>query len=65
MKEIGNANCGIFNTRNIVGDSMEEIFNNDGLKIDICRLWKYFEVFGLSDDEFEELEKFYHYQIGR
>lgn len=44
---------------------MEEIFNNDGLKIDICRLWKYFEVFGLSDDEFKELEKFYHYQIGR
>ena len=44
---------------------MEEIFYNDGLKIDICRLWKYFEVFGLSDDEFKELEKFYHYQIGR
>lgn len=65
MKEIGNGNCGIFNTRNIVGDSMEEIFNNDGLKIDICRLWKYFEVFGLSDGEFKELEKFYHYQIGR
>ena len=59
MKEIGNGDCGIFNTRNIVGDSMEEIFNNDGLKIDICRSWKYFEVFGLSDDEFKELKKFY------
>ena len=64
MKEIGNGNCGIFNTRNIVGDSMEEIFNNHGLKIDICRSWKYFEVFGLSDDEFKELEKFYNINKG-
>lgn len=44
---------------------MEEIFNNDGLKIDICRLWKYFEVFGLSDDEFNELEKFYNINKGQ
>ena len=64
MKEICNVDCGIFNTRNIVGDRMEEIFNNAGLKTDISRLWKYFEVFGLSDDEFKEIEKCYNINKG-
>lgn len=50
---------GIFDTRNRVGDSMRTIFNEGGLTIDICDDWSYFEVFGLTDEEFLELRKFY------
>jgi hypothetical protein len=54
-----NGNCGIFNTRNLVGDPMTNIYYDNGLQIDICYRYSYFEVFGLSDEDFEELEKFY------
>ena len=58
------ADCGIFNTRNIVGDPMETIYNNDDFRIDICYGYAYYEVFGLSDEEFEELCKYYH-ELGK
>ena len=54
------ANCGIFNTRNLVGDYMETIYCDGELQIDICRGWAYFEVFGLTDEDFEKLEEFYN-----
>lgn len=54
------AECGIFDSRNIVGDVMKTIYEGEGLTIDICYGWAYFEVFGLSDAEFEELEKYYY-----
>lgn len=57
---IKEAECGIYNTRNIAGDSMTTIFDEDGLQIDICYNWEYFEVFGLNREEFQELEKYYH-----
>jgi len=53
------AECGIFNTRNIMGDFMETIYEEDGVTVDICRGWEYFEVFGLSNPEFAELKDFY------
>lgn len=53
------ANCGIFNCRNTVGDPMTQIYGDGDLFIDICYYYSYFEVFGLSNDEFKELEKFY------
>lgn len=53
------ANCGLFDCRNTVGDPMITIYKNYGLMIDICYYYSYFEVFGLSDDEFKELAKFY------
>ena len=52
-------NCGIYDSRNIVGDWMTNIYNDNGLTIDICYGWSYFEVFGLSDEEFTELCKYY------
>ena len=58
-KNIEDASCGIFNCRNIVGDPMETIYDEDGVKIDICRNWEYFEVFGLTNEEFAEIESFY------
>lgn len=53
------AQCGLFNTRNVAGDYMENIYDKAGLIIDICYEYMYFEVFGLSDDEFVELLKYY------
>ena len=54
------ADCGIYNTRNIMGDPMTTIYEDNGLTIDICYNDSYFEVFGLSKAEFKELEKFYN-----
>lgn len=53
------ATCGIFDSRNIVGDYMVTIYEDNGLTIDICYNWAYFEVFGLTDEEFKELEQYY------
>ena len=53
------ADCGIFNSRNIVGDKMINIYDWGGLIIDICVEYLYFEVFGLSDEEFKELKEYY------
>lgn len=64
-KEIIKANIdrgglGIFDSRNMVGDSMKTIFSQDNLTIDICESWRYFEVFGLTDEEFIELHNYYN-----
>lgn len=55
-----NGDCGIYDSRNIVGDPMVNIYDDGNLTIDICYSYSYFEVFGLSDDEFVELEKYYN-----
>ena len=39
---------------------MDTIYEDEELTIDICYGYMYFEVFGLSDEEFEELEKYYY-----
>ena len=51
--------CGLFGTRNIVGDEMTELYNENGLKVDICYRYSYFEVFGLSSEEMDELKDYY------
>lgn len=53
--------CGLFNTRNLVGDLMSTIYDEDGLTIDVSYYYSYFEVFGLTNEEFKELRKFYAY----
>ena len=52
--------CGIFNSRNLIGETTINLYDEDGLIIDICYDWGYFEVFGLSDSEFEELDEYYN-----
>ena len=49
---IEDALYGIFDCRNSVGDQMETIYDESGVRIEICRDWGYFEVFGLTDEEF-------------
>lgn len=53
------ADCGIFFTRNLVGDLMGNIYKNGDVEIDICYHWSYFEVFGLTEDEEEVIEEYY------
>ena len=53
------ARCGIFCTRNSAGDEMSVLYDKDGLRIEICYGWGYFEVFGLTPQEFAELEMYY------
>ena len=43
--------------RNIVDDPMETLYCGNGVMIDICRNYGYFEVFGLDNDEQVELAK--------
>lgn len=52
--------CGIYNSRNIVGDQMDTVYHDGKLQIDICYHYSYFEVFGLSGAEFRELELYYN-----
>lgn len=44
-----------FNTRNIVGDSMERVYDKDEIIVDYCYYYSYIEIFGLTDEEFEDL----------
>ena len=56
---IEDALCGVFDCRNIVGDPMETIYDEAGVRIELCRECEYFEVFGLTSEEFAEVESFY------
>ena len=58
------AMCGLFFTRNLVGDRMSTIWAEDGVTIDICYDYEYFEVFGLTEEEEDELSAFYNSLIG-
>ena len=54
-EHLEDATCGIFDSRNLVGDWMTNIYNNNGLAIDICYNYSYFEVFGLSKDDYRHI----------
>lgn len=54
------ADCGIFDTRNLAGDSMRTIFDGKYFTLDICFSWAYFEVFGATEEEFAELTELYN-----
>ena len=51
--------CGIFNTPKIVGDPMATIYKDNSIEILGCDYYCYFEVFGLSKDDFNRLEEYY------
>ena len=53
------AQCGIYNTQNVLGDPMQTIYKDDRICIKICTKYEYFEVFGLSEKDFAKLEEFY------
>ena len=52
--------CGLFFTPNFAGDYMERLYDGGGVIVKICRHWSYFEVFGLTASEEEELKEYYY-----
>lgn len=46
----------MYNTRNIVGDYMENIYADNGIYIDYSGNG-YVEIFGLTEEEFNEVKK--------
>lgn len=46
-----------FFTRNLAGDSMTEIYDHDGIIVDLCCSWGYIEVFGVTYEERKALAK--------
>jgi len=44
-----------FNTRNITGDKLALLYNEDGIYAEYCTRRDYLEIFGLTEDEFLEL----------
>lgn len=42
----------LFDSRNIVGDPMETVYENNGVTIDYCSQYDYSEIFGLTTAEF-------------
>lgn len=44
-----------FDCRNIAGDDMQTIYEEDGITIDFCYTYSYIEIFGLTKAEYDEL----------
>ena len=44
-----------FNTRNMVGDTMGTVYQEDGITVDYCYYYDYIEIFGLTNEEFGSL----------
>ena len=53
----------MFNSRNIVGDEMETIFQSRDVSIDYCEDYDYIEIFGLSEPEFQMVKLIVNYKI--
>ena len=51
--------CGIYDCRNTFGDKMTTIYDNptDRVMVDACHGYDYIEIFGLTDEEFNEAKK--------
>lgn len=48
-------NIQAFNTRNICGDYMVTVYNEDGIAVDYAPEYEYIEIFGLTEKEFNDL----------
>ena len=45
----------MFDTRNILGDTLTNIYDKDGICVDYCYGYEYIEIFGLTEEEFENV----------
>lgn len=54
------AGCGIFNSRNIAGDQMDNLFDGEYFSVDICFDYGYYEVFSTTNEEWQELKQYYN-----
>lgn len=53
------AKFGFYNTRNIVGDRMFNLYNGKYFQLDLCYEYGYYEVFGATFEEFIKLASYY------
>lgn len=61
IKEYYNlADCGIYNTRNVVGDELTTLYRGKYFTLDICFGYSYYEILGMTLEEFNKLEKYYN-----
>lgn len=44
-----------FCSRNMVGDPMGTVYDDDGITVDYCHHYEYLEIFGLSNEEYRSL----------
>ena len=58
-ENLKDARCGIFDCSGCASDTVIDIYKDANLVIRICYYYEYFEVFGLSTEEFAELEDYY------
>ena len=56
--------CGLFFTRNIMGDSMATLYEDDYFCVDGCYFWSYYEVFGMTTNEQKMLNDYYMKLLG-
>lgn len=57
------AECGIFSTPNWFNDETTTIYEDENATVDICYDYSYFEIFGLSKEEFAEIQDYYYAMI--
>ena len=55
--------CGIFNCRSWTPDLKCTLFNEDGVIVDICHEYDYFEILGLTNDEFKVIAEDYYQKL--
>lgn len=55
------APCGLFFCRNAASDEMTNIYDKNGIQIDICYNYEYFEIFGLDLVQQLVLKKYYDF----
>lgn len=41
-----------FDSRNVAGDLMATIYEEDGITVDECHYYDYLEIFGLTEEEY-------------
>lgn len=59
------ARCGCFFCHNHAGNTLQTVYNSNGIQVDVCYGWEYFEIFGLNEAEEKEVEDYYYTLGGR
>lgn len=45
----------LYDCRNLVGDSLETVYSEDGIVVNNCSNWDYIEIFGLTKEEYKDV----------
>ncbi len=69
LLHIHEGNCGLFCTTSRFADTLENLCTYDNGKrmvtLNICRDWHFFEVLGLTEEEFALIQEFYYSLLKR